>query len=200
MPNKDVVNGFKPVQHLDGSPFNGKVNMYLLPSTNGTATFIGDAVKSGGTAGAAGVTVYGQDVEGMPTIAQAAATDTLRGVVVGFLPNQTNLEQRHRVSSQNRIALVVDSPNVIFEIQEDSVGGALAATAVGANVDVVVAAGNTTTGLSGMEIDSSGVETSTTSAQLRILGMVKKPDNALGTNAKWLVVINEHELKSTTGV
>lgn len=198
MANTDRPFGLRPVSHLDGSPWMGTVNMYLCPSTDGSAIYVGDAVKSGGTAGAAGVVVNGIDVEGMPTITVAAAGDTLRGVVVGFLPKQSDLTVLHREASTNRIALVVDAPDVVFEVQEDSVGGDIAATAVGNNADFAYTAGSSTTGQSALELDSSGVGTAT--AQLRILGLQKKPDNAIGTNAKWLVVINEHELKSTTGV
>lgn len=198
MPNVDRPFGLKPVQHLDGSPFNGKVEMMLLPSGDGTATFIGDAVKSGGTAGAAGTRVNGIDVEGMATIAQAAAGDTVVGVVVGFLPNFSDLSVKHRVASTNRIALVATSPDIIFEIQEDSDGEDLAATAVGGNADLVVGSGSATTGVSAMELDSSSKVATT--AQLRILGLVQRPDNAIGSQAKWLVIINEHERKATAGV
>lgn len=199
MANSDTPFGMRPVAHLDGSPWNGKVTTYLSPSADGTATYVGDPVKSGGTAGAAGVTVYGYDVEGMATIATAAAGDTLRGVVIGFSPLQSNLETLYRVASTNRLAYVVDSPDVVFEIQEDSVGNDVAITQVGNNFDIVYAAGNTTTGRSAVELDSSDA-TGTATAQLRLLGLVKRPNNALGTNAKWLVMINEHELKSATGV
>lgn len=198
MANTDRPNGLRPVSQLDGSPYNSHVHMYLAPSADGTAIYVGDPVKSGGTAGAAGVVVNGQDCEGMPTIAVAAAGDTLRGVVVGFLPKQSDLSVLHREASTNRIALVCDSPDTVFEVQEDSVGAALAATEVGENADIVYAAGSATTGQSAVELDSS--THATTSAQLRILRLVKRPDNAIGTNAKWLVVINEHELKSTSGL
>lgn len=201
MANVDAAKGLFPVGHLSGAPFNGLVRMYLVPSSGSGSIFVGDPVKSAGTAGAAGVTVNGQDVEGMATIAAAAAGDALRGVVIGFLPDQDNLMKKHRTTSTNRIALVVDDPGTIFEIQEDSEGGALAATAVGANADFSnISAGSATTGISGVELDSSGIETTTTSAQLRVYSLVKKADNILGVNAKWLVVINEHELKGTAGV
>lgn len=198
MANLSRPNGLRPVKTLNGAPWNGQVHMYLCPSADGTAIYVGDAVKSGGTAGAAGVFVNGQDVEGMPTIARCAAGDTIRGVVVGFLPKQSDLSVLHREASTNRIALVVDDPNVVFEIEEDAVGGALSATEVGENADLVATAGSATTGQSGMVLDSSDHKTAT--AQLRILGFVKRPDNAIGANAKVLVLINEHELKSTTGV
>lgn len=201
MPNIDSPSGLKPVQHLDGSPWNGKVNMYLIPSADGSAVYVGDLVRKEGTvgSGAAGLVVNGIDCEGMPTAIVAGATDTtLLGVVVGFLPNQSNLEQLHRAASTNRIALVCDAPDVVYEIQEDSVGGALTATQVGNNFDTVYAAGSTTTGRSAVELDSSDAS-GTGSAQLRVLGLAKKPGNEIGTNAKWLVAINEHFFKSTTG-
>lgn len=198
MANTSRPSGLRPVRHLDGSPFNGMVNEYLVPSGDGTAMYVGDPVKSGGTAGAAGVYVNGRNCEGMPTIATAAAGDTLRGVVVGFQPLQSNLELLYRVASTNRIALVVDAPDVVFEIEEDALGAALAAVDVGENADIVYTAGSTVTGRSAVVLDSSDHKTAT--AQLRILGFVQRPDNIIGANAKMQVVINEHELKSTTGV
>jgi hypothetical protein len=198
MANTSRPSGLRPVGHLDGSPFNGKLNMYLVPSGDNVAMYVGDPVKSGGTAGAAGVTVNGINCEGMPTVATAAAGDTLRGVVLGFLPDQTNLSLLYRTASTNRIALVVDSPDVVFEVEEDSLGAATAAVDVGENADIVYAAGNTSSGRSAVVLDSSDHKTAT--AQLRILGFVQRPDNAIGTNAKLLVLINEHELKSTSGV
>lgn len=198
MANANIQSGMRPVAHLDGSPFNGKLTMYLVPSTDNVAMYVGDPVKSGGTAGAAGVTVNGINCEGMATVATAAAGDTLRGVVYGFLPNQSDLTILYRVASTNRIALVVDSPDVVFEVQEDSGGAATAAVDVGENADILYTAGSALTGRSKVELDSSDHKTAT--AQLRILGFVQRADNAIGTNAKLLVLINEHELKSTTGV
>lgn len=189
MANVDRPNGLRPVKHLDGSPYNGAVNRYYIPASDSTATFVGDAVKSGGTA----------DADGVPTIAQAAAGDAIRGVIVAFEPNPDNLGINYRAASTARYALVADAPDLVFEIQEDAVGGAVAITAVGNNADLVVGSGNTTSGASGMELDSSTV--ATTTAQLRILGFVQDPKNEVGVaNAKLLVSINEHELKSTTGV
>jgi hypothetical protein len=198
MANVNRAFGLIPVMYQGGSPYTGKVNMYLVPVGDGTAMYVGDPVKSGGTAGAAGVTVNGIDCEGLATVTTAAAGNTLRGVVVGFLPNQDSLTTKHRAASTARIALVADDPNLIFEVQEDSVGAATAAIDVGENADIIYAAGSATTGISGVMLDSSDHQTTT--AQLRILGFVKRPDNAIGTNAKLLVMINEHELKTTTGV
>lgn len=199
MPNKDAPRGLTPVKYLSGAPYTGGFKMYLLPSADGTATFIGDLVKLAGSAGAAGLTVNGIDCEGMPTIAQSAAGDGGVGVVVGFLPLQTNLETRHRTASTNRIALVADDPNVVFEIQEVSGGTALTVTEVGLNANVVVGAGNTTTGMSGMELDNT-TEAATADLDLKILGRVPRPDNAIGEHCKWLVLINTHQLNNMAGI
>jgi hypothetical protein len=199
MANTSRANGLRPVSMITGAAWNGVVNQYLVPSTDNTAIYVGDPVKSGGTAGAAGVVVNGQDVSGMPTVTVAAAGDTLKGVVVGFLPKQSDLTVQHREASTNRIALVVDDPNVVFEVQEDAVGATTALVDVGENADLIYAAGSTTTGQSGVMLDSSDHKTAT--AQLRILGFVKRPDNEPAVaNAKLLVLINEHEFKSTSGV
>lgn len=201
MANIDAAFGLRPVQHLDGSPWNGKLSMYLVPAADGTAIFVGDLVKKEATVGggAAGLYVNGYNCEGMPTIIVAAATDTVRGVVMGFLPNQDNLMQLHRVASTNRIALVCDSPDVVYEIQEDSVGNNIAAAAIGNNFDSAYTAGSTVTGRSKVELDSSDAS-GTATAQLRLLGLVQRPGNEIGTKARYLVMINEHDLKSTTGV
>lgn len=198
MANADRPFGLIPVQHLDGSPFNNKVRMYLFDDTN--AAYIGDPVKLAGSAGAAGLFVNGVNCEGMPTATVAAAGDTLLGVVVAFLPLQSDPTVVHKTTAAtDRIGLVVDSPDVIFEVQEDSVGNDIAVTQVGNNFEIAYTAGNATTGISGVEIDSSDA-TGTATAQLRLLRLVPRADNALGSNAKWYVLINEHVFKTATGV
>jgi hypothetical protein len=173
---------------LDGSPFNGLVNKYHKASGDAVAVAVGDLVKSTGTA----------DTDGIPTVAQAAATDVCLGVIVGIVAD-TDESLNYSPASTEAYLLVADSPDVVYEIQEDSVGGALAATAVGGNCDVVVGAISTVGGGSSrMELDSSVVTTS--AAQLRILRLRQKADNEIGVNAKWEVMINEHEHKQTAGV
>lgn len=199
MANIDAPKGLIPVKHLDGSPFNGKTRPYLCAGSN--AIYKGDPVKLAGTAGEAGTYVNGMHMEGVPTIDRAAAGDALLGVVVGFLPLQSNTELLYKeANSTARLALVVDSPDVVYEIQEDSVGNDIAVTQVGNNFDMAAwAAGSNTSGISSVELDSSDAS-GTAAAQFRLLRLASRPDNAVGTNAKWEVVINEHVFKSTTGV
>lgn len=183
MANVNRPNGARPVLTPQGSL---QVNKYYC--TTGNAVFVGDFVKSGGTT----------DADGVPTAVIAAAGDTLRGVVVGVIP-ETADSLIYRASSTNRYLLVADDPNQVFEIQADNGGAVLALVDVGENADILVTGGSTTTGQSATELDSS--THNTTSAQLRILGFVQRPDNTPASNyAKVLVKINEHELASTTGV
>jgi len=169
--------------------------MYYCRSDYATALFIGDTVKSGGSADTLGK---------YATIEASGAGGNIRGVVIGFSDqpyvafDADNLYRKYKPASTAMYCLVVDDPDVIFEIQEDNADNDIDADMVGLNTDVVATAGNTGSGISGYELDSSGTGTGT--AQCRILGLVDREDNALGTHAKWEVLINEHELKSVTGV
>jgi hypothetical protein len=75
-----------------------------------------------------------------------------------------------------------------------------AAADVGLNADFVYAAGSSPDYVSKVELDTSDQKTGT--AQLRILGISKDPDNneAGSANVNLVVLINEHQLKGTTGV
>jgi hypothetical protein len=190
MANADRPNGLRPVKHLNGSPYNGQANKYYIASGDGTATFIGDLVKLAGSASA----------DGYPTVVQGTAGAAAVGVVVGFAADPTNLNTpQYRAASTARYVLVADAPDLIFEIQADDVGTTLAVTDVGLTCDVVVAAGSTTTGASGMELDSSDAATAPTTANCRIMGFVDRADNEIGVaNQKVLVMINNHQL--TAGV
>ena len=69
----------------------------------------------------------------------------------------------------------------------------LAATDLNRNAALIMGAGNTTTGFSGVEIDSDSVVDTT--EQLRLLRLVNRVNNEIGEFAKWLVRINEHQLR-----
>lgn len=194
MANVNRPQGAVPVGTLGASNWNGKVGAYLIASGDGTATHIGDFVKLAGSSGTAGTTVNGQDCEGMPTVIKATASDTtLVGAVVGFSPLQTDLNVSgiYRLASTNRIAYVSDDPRTIYEMQEDSVGNNMDADMVGLSTDIITGTGSNTTGISGQMLDSS--DTATAGGQMRILGLSKRVDNAIGQYAKWLVMINTGE-------
>jgi hypothetical protein len=182
MANADAPFGLRPVMMMDGSPYNGHAIECVLLAADSTATFIGDAVKLSGTASADGT---------KPSVAQCAAGDEIFGVVTSFEYDPDDLTLQYRKASTLRTCYVVPALDCLFEIQEDSVGGALAITDVGATFDLVVGSGNTTTGLSGMELDSS------TAADngLQVIKLAAREDNAIGNNANWIVRINESALR-----
>ena len=196
MANVSRVRGFRPLRHISGAPYNGGAQeMLCIGANESTALFVGDVVEFGGTAGAAGVVVSGRDVEGMPSIVHSTATtagDKVVGVIVGFIQDQT-LPKKYNPASTDRIVLVCTDPTVVYEVQEDGVGNNIAATAIGSNIAQVSGAGSTVTGASAYALDSSQTATTAT-YPWRLLGLVKRPDNALGSGttdlAKFEVVMN----------
>jgi len=93
------------------------------------------------------------------------------------------------------IADVIDDPNQLFIIQND---GTSAAANYGKNADIVVGTGNTTTGVSANELDTSSIAT-TAALNLKIVGLWDTPNNSVGANAVVVVKINEH-LYGSAGV
>jgi hypothetical protein len=198
MANSNRPSGFSPVRYLNGAPWNGQATMYSIPAAYATELAIGDPVISGGSASASG----------LATIALAAATGAVRGVIVGLgtslnaVANPDNLNTTKRPAAAqvtDWYAMVVDDPNVIFEIQEQSNGTALAAAQVGLNTVPILAAAGTY--LSGWQLASATGATPATTAtlQLRLLGLVQRMNNEFGAYAKWLVKFNVHELGTGTG-
>jgi len=193
MANLDTPFGFKPVKHLNGSPWNGQANVYYIPSTDNVATFKGDAVKSAGSADTTGK---------YPTVTQATAGAAVRGVIIGFGDNPYVMIQAdtplraYRPAATAMYCLVVDDPQVIFEVQEDSDANSITAAMVGLSTNFVVGSGSTATGKSAMELDSSDTATDT-SGNCRILRLANREDNELGDYAKWEILFGEHELGLT---
>ena len=184
MANVDNPSGARPVAHRTGGMYTGAYREYSTPTGDSTALMIGDFVKLAGT---------GQTIDGRiyNDIARAATGDVITGVVIGVRP-VTRASTIYREASTQRIVLVADDPDLLFEIQEGSSGTALTANDIGLNIDFVVAAGNTTTGLSGTQINNA-TEATTNTLDLHIVGFVNREDNAIGYSAKWLVSINRHQ-------
>ena len=185
MANALAPKGLVPVRHLDGAPWNGQTEAFLIDSGNGTAVFVGDIVKQAGSAGVAGQVVAGMNVEGMATVILAAGGTSgadIVGVVVGFLPDPTDLTKKHRVASTSRVALVCTDPTVVYEAQEDAVGSNFVAADIGQLVAFTTTAGNATTGISKQALDSSDL-TGTAGYPLKLLGLSKRVGNAFGLSS-----------------
>lgn len=199
MANANRPSGFTPREYLNGAPWNGQARVYCIPAAySAAAIYIGDPVISGGSA----------DALGTPTVALGAATGALRGVVVGLglsptlMGNPGNVDITYRpaaAQAKDWYALVVDDPNVLFEIQENSNTTQIAAAQIGLNTVPILAAGNGF--VSGWQVASVTDATPATTAtlQLRLMGLVRREGNAFGAYAKHLVKINVHELGTGTG-
>lgn len=190
MANSNTPFGLRPVGTVSGGEWTGAVQKFAVDSSNAAAIYIGDAVI----------------LEDDGNCARAAAGSALLGVVVGVVVDNAVAATVHPgylpASTAGNI-LVSVGPDVIYEIQEDSVGGAMVATNVGTNGDLVATAGSTTSGVSAMTLDSSDVianDATPASAQLRVWALSPKVGNAVGTYAKWLVRINESQVTTTTGL
>lgn len=197
MANTDARIGLRPVQHRNGAPYNGAVRPYYIPAAYGTALFIGDPVIITGTANTANVSAVGAgefQIGTLPEINKATMGDGNRitGVIVRFAALPTGLENRHNPASTERVAWVCDDPDVIFEIQAD---GAVAATDIGANANLIAThAGDTVSGLSGVELNSAAMAADA-SNQLLIVAQVNREDNEPNViHNNVLVLINQHTM------
>lgn len=192
MANVSAPFGFRPVKYRDGKPYLGQVNRYSVPASDSTALFIGDPVIIAGSATTGGVATV--------TRATAGSGAYVSGVMVGFTPSDPIPANKHRLASTLVEIFVADDPNLLFEVQEDSVGGNLAVTNVGQNIDFVAGSGSTVTGLSGFMIDSSTANTTNT-LQCRIEGFSDEGSNETpGAYGRYLVSFNLHQRNNTTGI
>ena len=191
MANVNTPFGFRPVKHLTGAPYNGQANIYEIAAGDAANTFIGDLVKMADDA----ATDYYPTVERAGTSGEVTS-GLLVGAIVGFvIPTATapNLDVPiYRVASTKRFALVADSPDLIFEV-EDGATVATPIASIGLNTGFMATAGSTTTGLSNM-VTGTTAATTTNSLPLQIVGMVNRPDNErAAAYQKLLVKINQHQ-------
>ena len=187
MANKDAAFGLKPIGKVGQNRDNQGLSEYSI-AASATAIYFQDPVELAATG----------------TITVAAASDALLGSLNGVFftdastskPTYANHLDASNTAS-DIVGFVSDDPYERFEIQAD---GATAAADVGLNADIVYAAGSSPDYVSKVELQTSDQKTGT--AQLRIIGISKDPDNneAGSANVNLVVMINEHFLKGTVGV
>ena len=197
MANAIRTNGLSPVKHLTTGSFNGQVNVYSIAAADVKGYAPGDPVVSNGTG----------DSNGIAGITLAAATGALRGAVLGLgtdpngIFNPSNLNSIVRpaaAQATNWYALVVDDPKAVFEVGEAPTGTALTAADIGNNANLVVGTNN---GFASGWYLSNAATAGTSTLQVKLLGLVQRADNTFGNGARWLVMINSHELSiGTAGV
>jgi len=198
MANTSRINGFKPVKHLNGSPYNGQANLYEVPAGEAVPVFIGDLVK---LSDSAATSLY-PAVEAVVGASAQIAAGPILGAVVGIVNVKTDPTSGilstgsisldtpvYRPASTKQFVLVCDNTDVVYEAEADA---SVAATSIGLNVGVGASAHTNSllTGASPMYVYSTTAPDTTSTRPLQILGIVNRPDNEIGANSKVLVRIN----------
>lgn len=183
--------GLLPIRKIGSNPNAGGLTPYKIASGYATSIFFGDIVKIGtnGTlekdTGTTACTPIG-------VFMGCQYTDS----TIGFITRQY---WPASTSASDAVALVCDDPDTIFKVQAD--GAMSRAEVIGANVAVVQGSGSTTTGKSGVKVDSTS-ENTTATLPLKVIGYDTNPENAEGDAFPDLhVIFNTHRFKSvgTTG-
>lgn len=180
MANADTPFGLKPYGGT-ASIDNGKIIHCYLPSDYATNVFIGDPViKVAAGSNDVAVDIVGGgrfEIGTLPEVNVVSVGDTneITGIVVGFLPT-TRDSTVYGAASTTRVALVNIDPYQEYIIQAD---GAVPPASVGLNAVLIAThSGSTTTGLSGMELDTtSDAPAADASNQLLITRLYNSPDN-----------------------
>tara|TARA_E500000318_G_scaffold28177_1_gene28390 strand:- start:359 stop:946 length:588 start_codon:yes stop_codon:yes gene_type:complete len=191
MANIDQAFGLRPIAKIGSAPGGTTgTTKYSIADNQSTAIFTGDPVK------------YKND----GTVEVATASDAILGVFMGcFYTDPTTSKPTFRnyfpasLSPGDAIAFVADDPDQMYIAQQDSVGSNLVAADLNLNANLIFGAGSTTSGISGVEIDSSsGAVTAT--HQVRLIAFYDTPSNdATANNSDLVVKINNHSLNGGTG-
>jgi hypothetical protein len=194
-PTVSAPYGFQPINRIGGNPYAGSTRLVPIVSSGGltsAAMFDGDLVEltSAGTC---------------QVVADGSAAPQALGVCVGVQyvnsSGQTVQAQYAPASSSNAFAYVVDDPTALFKVAMVSSGTTIAGlgrTAVGQNTNVVLNAGNATTGDSKQAIDDTTATTAT--LPIRIVDVIAETATAADTYVEFVVKINTHTYNNTTGV
>ena len=195
MANANVARGLIPYAMVWGARYTGSFNTYFVPSSYGTALYVGDPVD---------IVSSSNDANGIPAVQLASVGSPILGVVVGIINGgdmgsitavTRDLPVYHAASTAQYLA-ICDDPNVLYEVQDDASSQATAPKLwAGKNANLVSGSGSTVTGYSGWQMAASTVATTNT-LDVKIIRPLQQADNTIGTaantnmNAKWLVKLN----------
>ena len=183
--------GLRPYRKLDGTPLVGAQNRYSIASNHTTAIFQGDLVIPL-TAG---------------TIDRHTANNStaVLGVFNGcFYTDPTTQKPTFRnsypgsIAASDITAFVVDDPDAVFLMDADAT---FAQADLFRNYSVTTGSGNTTTGISEVQLDVS-VSGTNASFIIQAIDISQDPDNSDtgSANANILVRINKHFYRNGTGI
>jgi hypothetical protein len=194
MANVNKAFGLRPLGKV-GSNYNSDGNtQYSIASGTTDAIFQGDTVTFNVSAGAS----TGFIIKATPGAAN------ILGVFIGCeytdpTTSKTTFKNYYPggVAASDIVAFIVDDPYAQFLVQASGVAGV---TAIGRNADLVqTTAGNTTTGVSGLEL-STGTLAAASALNVKVVGVTTDPSNSdlTAAYADLIVTINEHLYKAPT--
>ena len=193
MANKDAAFGLRPIGKVGQNRDNQGLSEYNI-AANSSAIYQNDTVQflATGYVGVADTTT-------------AVLLGSLNGVFYTDTADQKPRWANHLAASNaatDIVGFVSDDPYERFEVQAD---GTLAIADIGLNTDIVYAAGTSPNFVSKVEVNT-GTMVSTT-AQFRVVGVAKDIENSelsnvttYAANVNVVGIINEHFLKSTSGI
>ena len=195
MANDDWIRargGLLPVDYPNGS---FKKTYYRLTTSAAAGVYLGQPMAA--------------DNNGrVVTLALANSNSVCIGPVVGFLDTnyealpsgmETTQAGAYLPANTDAYVAICDDPNQDFVVQEDTSGTALTASAVfnTAAMTYRASSGDTTTGYSTAELKNNSVGTGTggwlTIKQLHRVMNSDGTANSVGSYAKWIVRINNHQ-------
>jgi len=201
--------GLKPVKSLIAGDWDGRGNIYSIPTTDATYSYyVGDVVTHGGGADANGIPSCFKYVPGAGSASTGINGAGPMGVVVaiGTNPNgpwadPTDLTKTWAPQTKAKAyyALVADDPFLIYEVQEGGSGTALAAADTGLNCNLSYTAAPSTGYVSGTILDNT-TKAATIGLDVKLMGLARTPGNAYGYYARWLVMLNTTFYTNGTGI
>ena len=183
--------GLRPYRKLDGTPLVGAQNRYTIASNHTTAIFQGDLV----------IPLTAGNIDRHTANNSAAVIGVFNGC---FYTDPTTKKPTFRNSYPGSIvasditAFVVDDPDAVFLMDADA---AFTRADLYQNYSVTTGGGNTTTGISEVQLDVS-VSGTNASFVIQAIDISQDPDNSDTTtaNENVLVRINKHLYINGTGV
>jgi hypothetical protein len=167
MANRDNPHGLAPLgRTLTGAP--PSVNQYKKDADGATAIFVNDVVA--------------RDDDSFINPGGTPGTTTYQGVSLN-----------HGAGSAITYHLVVDSPDALFEAQDNAATDGFAEADMGLNANLVFGAGDAYSQISGHEINETGANTTST-LDVHLLRKIDDVENAYGSHVRVEIVFNKHRL------
>jgi hypothetical protein len=195
MANKDAAFGLRPIGKVGQNKDNQGLSEYNI-AANSSAIYQNDTVQflATGYVGVADTTT-------------AVLLGSLNGVFYTDIADQKPRWANHLAASNaatDIVGFVSDDPYERFEVQSSTT---LAIADIGLNANIVYAAGASPNFVSKVEVDTTSGNMVSSTAQFRVVGVAKDIQNSelsnvttYAANVNVVGIINEHFLKSTTGI